>query len=123
MTSKELLDAQRLWATAEYRQLDPVQRGVKMVLEDNYSFRDAAKVLDIHHSLIYRAIDATKKGRSIGHNGRASFFTDEELESLMNDLRTLSLDPDDPPLTYVRIRSVVTSRNIFYDQITSISFR
>ena len=64
----------RILATSDYRCLNPTKRAIKLVTDENLSYRESAKISGTSHRVIINALNAIRDGREIGKNGFPSFL-------------------------------------------------
>ena len=94
------------FATSDYRELTPIERAVRLVLEHKASLRKAALCCGVTASSLNRAVNARKEGRDIGINGRPPSLEPAEMLVLANELSN-RVDSDET-LDFGKARNIVS---------------
>jgi hypothetical protein len=68
----------RISRTSEFRGLEDIEKGVKLVREYGVRPTDAARAMQMDRSRIRRAVKAVDEGRKIGANGKPAILTPNE---------------------------------------------
>jgi hypothetical protein len=100
----KILQQRRILATSEYRGLSKIEKGLKLINDENVPNKMAADILEIGHRNLDRAKVAFQEGRELGKNGRPPLFNEEETLSLVGHLKAL---PADLRITYKELRNQV----------------
>jgi len=77
----------RLLSTSSYRELNQLERAMKLVEDDECSYRVAAKVCSVKKNQIESGIKAKRKGRAVGKVGRPHALTPAQEESVAKKLQ------------------------------------
>src|SRR3954451_21062122 len=77
----------RLLSTNSYRELTKLEKAIKLMEEEECSYRVAAKLCSVNKCKIERAVKAKKAGRSLGKLGRPNALTKVQEEALTKKLQ------------------------------------
>ena len=76
----------RIFSTSDFRVLNSVEKGVKLVMDNNCSLRCAAILCKLSRGALTRACKATKKNREPGLNGRPKALSAAEKDNVIEIL-------------------------------------
>jgi hypothetical protein len=89
----------------EYRELSNVEKGLKLMKNEDCSIREAAAAVGIGAQQLWRAKIAQQENRDIGKKGRPRILNVKEEGELVSAI--VKADIAGKPLTYKRLREVV----------------
>jgi hypothetical protein len=95
----------KLLSTSEFRELEDIEKAIKLHNEHQVSIRDAAATCGVKKSALERALKAVKEGRPWGVHGRPrllSLVEEERLAFLVEEA-----DEKQEPMTFRRFQEVV----------------
>jgi len=79
--------ARELAISIDYRNLEPLDKAMKLVTDGGIAQRKACSVAGIHRSQLIRQINAIKTNRPIKAPHRPPIFTPEQEQQITDDLR------------------------------------
>ena len=95
----------RISRTSDYRGLSPVEKGLKLMEEEEVSLRQAAETVGITISMLQRAQRALAEGRDVGKHGRPRILNTKEERMLVEAV--VEAEIIGKALTHKRLREVV----------------
>jgi hypothetical protein len=97
--------ARRYLLSAEYRDLPPLEKAIKLIEDKHCGLREAARLTGVDKNMIGRARIAIAEGRSIGVVGRPKALGDEgelKLVAALDEARE-----NQEPLSYKEVKHKV----------------
>jgi len=95
---------QRVILGADYRNLDPIHKAIKLIKEEKANIADTAAATKVGRKSISRAIQAQEANREIGRSGRPPHFNKADIGQVLKEIQVI---PTKERKTYQRIREEV----------------
>lgn len=98
---------QRVILGADYRNLDPIHKAIKLIKEEKANIVDTAAATKVGRKSISRAIQAQEANREIGRSGRPPNFNKVDIGEVLKEIQVI---PTTERRTYQRIREEVNMK-------------
>lgn len=95
----------RVLARSEMRELDDMEKAIRLVVDCKFSVSQVCGVLDIPKRTLYTHVNARKKGKEVGERGRKRTLSEDQ-EKVVVDWLDAEIAKG-TPVNYPRFRAKV----------------